>query len=91
MNNTTLFLILFCSCFILRLLTAFWIYSRCSKNGLNPPFPLTQFNTIEFNNYIKEKSQIEEFSWLKRWILLLNILFVLLGGFFLLLVLSVVV
>jgi len=88
-SSTSLFLILFCSSFVLRLIVGILVYFRCIKSGLNPPFPLTQFNSIEFYNYIKEKSLINDFTWLKNWLLLLNILLVMTGGCFILLALSV--
>ncbi len=77
----------FFSCFGFRMLFRFRLYFKCAKNGLNPPFPLTQPFETEFSDFIKEHSKIEKYYWLKNWVLLDKILLILIGcSFFLVLI-----
>lgn len=52
---------------LLNIALNFKIYSVCQKLGLNPPFPLAQFEIINFMFYIWKKAKLEEYCMLKKW------------------------
>jgi hypothetical protein len=63
-----MWLLIFITLLIFGMITNIFIYKKCSDHSLQAPFPLLQFDTWEFNNFIREKAKAEEHSWLKNYI-----------------------
>lgn len=86
---TYLFVVLFFMFFVLGMVVNVVLYKKCVAHDLNAPFPLTKGDIWKFNEFIREKANLEKHEWLKEYIIIQNFFRFSMYPIFLLLVLSV--